>query len=80
MINLKVLEVMSSEERKNYVIEKMRTQGEERYKGSIKNATRWRNFVDCSLHWCETDLGQDYFERLNEKVKAACPHLPPYEY
>ena len=78
MINLKVLEAMSSEERKNYVIEKMRTQGEERYKGSIKNATRWRNFVDCSLTWSNTELGQDYFERLNEKVKAACPHLPLY--
>ena len=80
MINLKVLEVMSSEERKNYVIEKIRTQGEQRYKGSIKNATRWRNFVDCSLTWSDTELGQDYFERLNEKVKAACPELPLYEY
>jgi hypothetical protein len=80
MINLKVLEVMSSEERKNYVIEKMRTQGEERYKNSIKNATRWRNFVDCSLFWSDTVLGAHYFERLNEKVIAACPHLPPYEY
>lgn len=80
MIYLKVLEVMSSEERKNYVVEKMRTQGEERYKNSIKNATRWRNFVDCSLTWSNTEIGQDYFERLNEKVIAACPELPFYEY
>jgi hypothetical protein len=78
MINLKVLEVMTSEERKNYVIEKMRTQGEEKYRNSLKNATRWRNFVDCSLTWCETNKGQDYFERLNEKVKNACPELPEY--
>ena len=80
MINLKVLEVMSSEERKNYVIEKMRTQGEERYKNSIKNATRWRNFVDCSLVWYDTELSVHYFERLNEKVIAACPELPSYQY
>jgi hypothetical protein len=80
MINLKVLEVMTSEERKNYVIEKMRTQGEEKYRNSLKNATRWRNFVDCSLTWCETELGEGYFRDLNEKVISACPELPNYEY
>lgn len=80
MINLKVLEVMTSEERKNYVIEKMRTQSEERYKNSIKNATRWRNFVDCSLCWDDTVLGTNYFSNLDRKVRAACPELPIYQY
>lgn len=79
-INLKVLAVMSSEERKNYVIEKMRTQGEEKYKLSIKNATRWRNFIDCSLHWSSTELGHEYFRDLNNKVIDACPELPEYTY
>lgn len=78
MINLKVLEVMSSEERKNYVIEKMRTQGEERYKISLKQATRYANFVDCSLIWGDCDVSYDYLNTLNLKVIDKCQELPSY--
>jgi DNA relaxase NicK len=78
MINLKVLEVMTSEERMTYIVEKLNTQGEHRLKVSLKQATRWRNFVDCSLNWSETSVGSKYFEDLNSKVMMACPELDFY--
>jgi len=78
MINLKVLEVMTSEERMTYIVAKLNSQGENRLKMSLKQATRWRNFVDCSLVWSETNVGSNYFEQLNQKVIAACPELDYY--
>jgi hypothetical protein len=78
MISLKVLEVMNDEERITYVQQKLITQGENRYKISLKQATRYANFVDCSLIWGDCDVSYDYLNTLNLKVIDKCQELPFY--